>query len=306
MSEMSLLSLFAPADGRCAMLEAGRLAGRGNKGNGAPRGRMKGPAGRTDPQSCRNVPYRRPPGADAHLKPGENMPMLDRNAFALRFCRTVYVIAILAFVAGFLALRLYSVLGKRTGHEQQPAPSQADDRPKVTVLQPKPAAEIGGEAPRIADGLIVPGAEAGIRALIAADRQFDVPQFVEGAKSAYRMVLEAFWRGDRQELAWLCDADVLSSFNEALDAREAEGQVLENRLVRIDKAQIVGAALNGRIALVEMRFDADIAAITRDRDGHVIAGSLTDAVSTHDIWTFSRDIRSNDPNWKLAETDEAA
>jgi predicted lipid-binding transport protein (Tim44 family) len=218
----------------------------------------------------------------------------------------VYVIAILALIAGFLALRLYSVLGKRTGHEQQPAPTQADDRPKVTVLQPKPATDMIGDSPRLADGLIAPGAEQGVRALIAADRQFDVPQFVDGAKSAYRMVLEAFWRGDREELSYLCDADVLASFEEAIAARQAEGHVLENRLVRIDKAQIYGVSLSGRTANVEMRFDADIAAITRDKDGNVIAGSLTDAVPTHDIWTFSRDIRSADPNWKLTETDEAA
>ncbi len=55
-----------------------------------------------------------------------------------------------------------------------------------------------------------------------------------------------------------------------------------------------------------MRFDADIAAITRDKDGNVIAGSMTDAVATHDVWTFSRDLRSADPNWKLTETDEDA
>ena len=110
----------------------------------------------------------------------------------------------------------------------------------------------------------------------------------------------------RDELAWLCDADVLGSFEEAIAAREAEGHVLDNRLVRIEKAQIVDASVNGRIAEVSLRFEADIAAVTRDKDGNVVAGSLTDAVGTNDIWTFTRDIRSADPNWKLSETDEAA
>ncbi|RVT41806.1 Tim44/TimA family putative adaptor protein [Sphingobium algorifonticola] len=218
----------------------------------------------------------------------------------------MYAIVILALVAGFLALRLYSVLGKRTGHEQQPAPMQAEDRAKVSVLQPRSAPDGGAEPARLAEGLLAPGAEAGVRALIAADRRFDVPQFVDGAKSAYRMVLEAFWRGDREELAYLCDADVLASFEEAIAAREAAGESLENRLVRIDKAVISDAVLSGRVAHVTMRFDADIAAITRDKDGNVIAGSMTDAVATHDVWTFSRDLRSADPNWKLTETDEDA
>ena len=217
----------------------------------------------------------------------------------------MYVIVILAMIAGFLAMRLYSVLGKRTGHGQEPAPRPADERAKVTVLQPRPTTEASGDSVRLADGLITPGAENGVRALIAADRTFDVPQFVDGAKGAYRMVLEAFWRGDRDELAWLCDDDVRASFEEAIAAREADGHVLDNRLVRIEKAQIVEASIDGRIAQVALRFEADIAAITRDKDGNVVAGSMTDAVGTNDIWTFTRDIRSADPNWKLSETDEA-
>jgi len=218
----------------------------------------------------------------------------------------VYVIVILALIAGFLALRLYSVLGKRTGHEQEPALRPAEERAKVTVLQPRPVSDMPGDSVRLADGLIAPGGEAGVRALIAADRSFDVPQFVEGAKAAYKMVLEAFWRGDRSELEWLCDADVLASFEEAIAQREAAGHVLDNRLVRIEKAQIVDASVNGRIAEVSLRFEADIAAVTRDQDGNVVAGSLTDAVGTNDIWTFTRDLRNTDPNWKLSETDEAA
>ncbi|AOF98026.1 Tim44/TimA family putative adaptor protein [Sphingobium sp. RAC03] len=217
----------------------------------------------------------------------------------------MYVIVILAMIAGFLALRLYSVLGKRTGHEQEPALRPAEDRAKVTVLQPRPMAEGSGDSVRLADGLIAPGAENGVRALIAADRSFDVPQFVDGAKSAYRMVLEAFWRGDRDELAWLCDEDVRASFEAAIAAREAEGHVLDNRLVRIEKAQIMEASVNGGVAQIALRFEADIAAVTRDQDGNVVAGSMTDAVGTNDIWTFTRDVRSADPNWKLSETDEA-
>mgnify|MGYP003654502457 FL=1 len=119
------------------------------------------------------------------------------------------------------------------------------------------------------------------------------------------MVLEAFWRGDRDELAWLCDEDVRASFEAAIAAREAEGHVLDNRLVRIEKAQIVETSVNGGVAQIALRFEADIAAVTRDQDGNVVAGSMTDAVGTNDIWTFTRDVRSADPNWKLSETDEA-
>lgn len=81
--------------------------------------------------------------------------------------------------------------------------------------------------------------------------------------------------------------------------------MLDNRLVEIEQAVISDATLEGRTARITVRFDADIAAVTRDAEGHVVAGSMTDAVETHDVWAFTRELRSRDPNWKLAETDEA-
>jgi predicted lipid-binding transport protein (Tim44 family) len=118
------------------------------------------------------------------------------------------------------------------------------------------------------------------------------------------MVLEAFWRGDKEELKQLCDDDVYASFAAAIDAREAEGHTLENRLVRIEDTTVHSAMLDGKMARIAVRFVSDIAALTRDKDGNMIAGSLDDAVESRDVWTFSRDIRSDDPAWLLDETDE--
>jgi len=95
------------------------------------------------------------------------------------------------------------------------------------------------------------------------------------------------------------------AFGDAIAARQAAGQVLDNRLVSIDKATITGASLQGKDARITVRFDALIAAVTRDGEGNVIAGSTSDALETHDVWTFARTLRSSDPNWKLSDTDEA-
>ena len=62
--------------------------------------------------------------------------------------------------------------------------------------------------------------------------------------------------------------------------------------------------LQGKVALVTVRFEADIAAVTRNAEGEVVAGSLSDAVQTRDRWTFRRDVAASDPNWLLVETDE--
>jgi predicted lipid-binding transport protein (Tim44 family) len=212
-------------------------------------------------------------------------------------------IVLLAMVALFVGLRLYAVLGRRTGHEQQPV-----TRPE-TVPGVETAPPVTDVAPDRSEGsgfVYDDGAASGIRAIVAADSSFDVARFLEGAQAAYRMILEAFWRGDREELKQLVGGDVLASFDEAISAREAAGHKLENRLVAIDRALIEDARLDGRTASITVRFDADIAAVTRNEAGEVVAGSLSDAVATHDIWTFRRTLGSDDPNWMLVETDEAA
>lgn len=213
-----------------------------------------------------------------------------------------FEIVLLAMVALFVGLRLFAVLGQRTGHEQQPV-----TRPEAAQAT-ETAAPLADAAPerKEAGGLVYEdGAAAGIRAIIAADPSFDVARFLEGAQAAYRMTLEAFWKGDREELRYLASPDVYGEFEAAIRDREAAGHRLDNRLVAIERAVIEEARLSGRVAEIEVRFDADIAAVTRDSDGNVVAGTLTDAVETHDVWTFRRTLGSDDPNWLLVETDAA-
>ena len=213
-------------------------------------------------------------------------------------------IVILALVALFIGLRLYSVLGERTGHEQpilKPADSEADTR-----VDPKPHARPAtAAAPADSDDLAyLPTAGPGVRALLAADPSFDVARFLEGSKGAYRLVLEAFWKSDVEAMRPYVDDHVFETFSAAVAKRAKDGLVLDNRLVAIEQVLIAGAELDRSVALVTVRFEADIAAVTRNKDGDVVAGSLSDAIQTRDRWTFRRDISSQDPNWLLVETDE--
>jgi predicted lipid-binding transport protein (Tim44 family) len=213
-------------------------------------------------------------------------------------------IVILALVALFIGLRLYSVLGERTGHEQpilKPADPEADARMEPRAPTRAPAGAVAVEPDDLA---YLPLAGPGVRALLAADPSFDVARFLEGSKSAYRMILEAFWKGDLEALRPYVDAHVFETFAAAVEQRTKDGLVLDNRLVAIDQALVSAAELERSVALVTVRFEADIAAVTRNAAGEVIAGSLSDAIQTRDCWTFRRDISSNDPNWLLVETDE--
>lgn len=213
-------------------------------------------------------------------------------------------IIIFAMIALFLGLRLYAVLGKRTGHEQ-PLSRPAEDLVRERAIVP--AIEDARDGT-----VIVPeeqhmaGADAGLRAIAAADRNFGAADFLDGAKQAYRLILEAFWAGREEDYRAYVSDDVREAFGEDIAERAVQGHVLDNRMVRIERAVIADAKLNNGTAEITVRFDADIAAVTRDTEGKVIAGSLTDAVPTHDAWTFSRNLRSTDPNWLLTDTDEAA
>ncbi len=215
-------------------------------------------------------------------------------------------IVIIAMVAAFLGLRLYSVLGRRAEHEEQPLPPRFEPKEPQSNAPRTPLAEAGntGAVPKIMVPGVTPAIERGIREISAADRHFDMLAFVEGAKGAYKMVLEAFWRGDREALAQLCDGDVLASFTSEIDAREAAGNTFDYKLIRIEDAVIVAANYQAPMARIALRFTADIAAVTRNAAGTVIAGSLNDAVETCDLWTFSRSVQSTSPDWLVDETDE--
>lgn len=223
-------------------------------------------------------------------------------------------IVILAMIAAFLGLRLYSVLGRRAEHEEETIQGRLDNTPRSgqggTTVPPavRPAPDRQAQpnpAQRQRDlPNATPAVERGLRAISAADRRFDAFAFLEGSRNAYRMILEAFWRGDKEELRQLCDDDVYQGFAQAIDARVAAGETLDNRLIRIEEGSIVAASLNGSLARITVRFISDIAAVTRNAAGDVVAGSLNDAVEAIDIWAFSRNVESADPDWLLDETDE--
>jgi predicted lipid-binding transport protein (Tim44 family) len=183
-------------------------------------------------------------------------------------------------------------------------PQRFDSDDKPTGI-PRAAVPTPPAAPRpIELEGVMPAVERGLREIAAADSRFNLGQFLEGARGAYRVVLEAYWQGDRDTLRDLCDDDVYAGFVSVIDARESAGETLANSLIRIEETRIHSASLDGKVARIALLFVADIASVTRDKDGTVIAGSLDDAIESRDVWTFSRNTNSRDPNWLLDETDE--
>lgn len=212
------------------------------------------------------------------------------------------VILIIATVAGIILFRLYSVLGRRTGHERPPqerfrlnrgaSQSGADN---VVPLPDKSARAETLEKPSdpVARGLLD---------IKLADRSFDADHFLGGAKQAYEMVVTAFAAGDKQTLHSLLNDEVYAAFESVIRDREQKKQKVEFTFVGFREAKVTDAALKRRTAEITVSFAAQYISATTDADGEVVDGDSKAVRAVNDVWTFTRDVRSSDPNWTIVAT----
>ncbi|WP_374626444.1 Tim44/TimA family putative adaptor protein [Devosia sp.] len=215
--------------------------------------------------------------------------------------------------------RLRQVLGTRTGRERPPverrseAPAKAADE-NVVPMRPRPAAEQTNEdAERQARKLeaevtqFAHGDEAvaaGLKAIVEADSSFSPKSFMDGAKAAYEMIVTAFAAGDRQTLKNLLDKEVYDGFERAIKDREAAGRRIDFTFVGLPKVEISAAEADKRAVQVSVRFHAEVVSAARDKDGTLIEGNADLVTGIADEWTFARNPKSRDPNWKLVATSQ--
>lgn len=215
--------------------------------------------------------------------------------------------------AVLIFLQLRSVLGRRTGHEKPPfdpisardaarAPS-ADDGKVVTL----PRRDQGDDEQRFADidAVAKPGTDLnnGLRALTKADPSFRPKDFLNGARMAYEMIVMAFADGDRKTLKGLLSKEVYEGFDTAISDRESRGETIKSSFVGIDKADITHASVKDHDEQITVRIVSQLISATYDKDGALIDGDAEAVAEVTDIWTFARDVRSRDPNWKLVATE---
>lgn len=193
--------------------------------------------------------------------------------------RGLIEILVLAFIAGFVLFRLYTTLGRRTGAERPAEPRPAPAQGELPSERPIPAPPLGAQ--------VSGPASDGLMSIVRADPNFDSEHFVSGARGAYELTVNAFAKGDQETLRGLLTPRVFDSYVAAINAREQKGEA-GPELVRLRTADIIDAALQGEVARVTVRFEAELA------EG---VHGVRDA---KEKWTFERDIRSPDPNWRLA------
>ncbi len=222
---------------------------------------------------------------------------------------------LVAAVVIFFQLR--NVLGRRTGSERppfdpytaarKPAKGDADASDNVVALPRKRApGEAAADLYAEIDAFAKPDTDLnrGLRAIKDNDAGFEPKGFVEGAKMAYEMIVMAYADGDRKTLKNLLSREVFDGFVAAIGEREARSEKIQSSFVGIDKADIVSAEMKGSEAHITLRIISELISATRDKAGTVIDGDPETVAEVKDVWTFARDTRSRDPNWKLVATEE--
>jgi predicted lipid-binding transport protein (Tim44 family) len=208
-------------------------------------------------------------------------------------------LVLFGMIAAFLVLRLRSILGRRTGFERPPQPNLPTPGPATAQ---GPVIEGRAEPSAAAPSRPVPDPASPIGQSLARmraiDPTFDGARFLDGAEKAFRIIVGAFASGDRVALRSLLSDDTYRAFTQAIEAREAVGQVQVTEIRRMETVAVEAADLRGSVAVVTVRFVSDQVSLTRDKDGHPVVG--TDAVTEiTDLWTFERDLAMRDPTWRL-------
>jgi predicted lipid-binding transport protein (Tim44 family) len=211
-----------------------------------------------------------------------------------------------AMIAAFILLRLRRVLGRRTGQDRpppEPMKREADDAPDIVV----PLPERAGRRKDDSDDTDEPDEPevSGLTQLKIADPAFDQVAFLNGARGAFEIILNAFAAGDKRQLKSLLSDPVYRKFRDEIDRRGRQGERLETTLISIILADIVDVRMDGRAALVTVKLVSEqtnrLSSADEDEDENESLGAPP-VESITDLWTFARDTGSGDPNWQLVET----
>ena len=210
-------------------------------------------------------------------------------------------IIVLAGIAVFLVLRLRSVLGTRKGFEKpRTKDAQSEKSPELKVIEGGPDADITDHVPAgsaLAEKLVE---------IKNVDPDFSVTEFLTGARGAYEMILMAFERGEMEDIRPLLSPEVAQTFDEVIKNRNAQGLTIEAEFVGIRELKLSNVYFDKAtdIADISVSMTAELISVVKNAEGDVVEGDAKKIKRQKDIWTFSKDMGLQDPNWQLVATGE--
>jgi predicted lipid-binding transport protein (Tim44 family) len=202
----------------------------------------------------------------------------------------MYEVILYAAIATIICVMLYTVLGKSVGQGPE---SGFDAEKAIKNFQNKDSKVVQLNTPA--------GPPTGLEAIAAADANFSPAYFMDGAKAAYSMILEAFAAGDKEQLESLLTPDVYETYADAIKSREDEGLTQVTDLGRLRKAMIKEAVLEGKMARIEVLYESELTSALMDKEGNVVQGDPDILSSVSEVWTFERNLKSSDVNWRLSD-----
>lgn len=209
----------------------------------------------------------------------------------------MFEVVLYAAIAAIICVAFYSVLGKSVGRgpDDEFNPDEVFGGANTPRQSDDTMALVDGDED-VAD-------EIGLRAILRADPDFNPGRFIDGAKTVYSMILEAFASGDRDTLRDLLTEDVYAVYDAAIAEREAQSLTQVTDLGRLTTSTIKNARIEDGTAFVRVLYEADIASALRDADGELVEGDPDLLASISEYWTFERKVGSKDPTWRLSEVE---
>lgn len=213
-------------------------------------------------------------------------------------------ILVLAGIAVFLVLKLKDVLGTREGFE----PTQsALENARSGGAQREDSEPEDLEDHDITD--FVPAespSAAALHRMKEIESSFMLGDFLRGAKSAYEMILMSFEQGELADIRAFLSDEVYGAFASVVESREQQGLTVEAEILGVSGVDVVDARINpvNNAAEITVRFTSELTSVVRDRGGNIVEGSASQSRRQKDVWTFSRVLGADDPNWQLVATGE--
>ncbi len=187
-------------------------------------------------------------------------------------------IILLGMIAGFIILRLRSILGRKTGHESKVYPGFTEKEFNVSTNEVKPAKQ-------------------NLEILEGKDKK----EFLRGAEIAYESILTSFATGDLIKLKNLLSSNMFSNFSEAIKSRNKEGIKSEFTFIGVKESSVEKYEKIKDNLFATVKFVAEVISVKKDKENKIVEGNPDKIKFVTDSWKFTRNIKQKDPNWYLSE-----
>ena len=216
-------------------------------------------------------------------------------------------ILILAMIAIFIVNRLKNVLGKKTGNEHDIVEKYSRSKTNFKESPPDQISKSNQNQKPVNDVFFHkdPKINSDLREIYNQDENFDSKEFLDGSKKAFEFIIKNYSEEKLEPLKKLLSSSIYRDFESQIDARVKKSQNLDITIIGIKSAEIVNASLKSNIALICVKFSSEQVQVVKDLEGKIVEGDNNQILSIDEKWSFSKNLKSKDPNWTLEKIEES-